>query len=53
MAPSSEDLFDEEPPSINPYEVLGIEKLATADEIKSAYRRAALKNHPGMRSIEY
>jgi DnaJ family protein C protein 9 len=48
MAPRSEDLFDEDDvPSINPYEVLGIEKTATAGEVKSAYRKAALKNHPG------
>lgn len=28
------------------YEILGISKNATADEIKKAYRRAALKHHP-------
>ncbi|MDE3168559.1 MAG: molecular chaperone DnaJ [Acidobacteriota bacterium] len=28
------------------YEVLGIERSATADQIKSAYRKAALKWHP-------
>ncbi|KFY87631.1 hypothetical protein V500_06861 [Pseudogymnoascus sp. VKM F-4518 (FW-2643)] len=47
MAPTNEELFDEDDaPLINPYEVLGIEKTATANEVKSAYRKAALKNHP-------
>ncbi|KAI9151774.1 hypothetical protein HJFPF1_08984 [Paramyrothecium foliicola] len=41
-----EDIFDEEPPSINPYDVLGLARDATADQIKSAYRKSALKNHP-------
>jgi DnaJ-class molecular chaperone len=49
MAPREEDLMDEDPPSINPYEVLGLEKTASADEVKSAYRKAALKHHPGMK----
>lgn len=42
-----EDVVDSEPPTIDPYEVLELEKTATADQIKSAYRKAALKNHPG------
>ena len=42
-----EDVVDSEPPTIDPYEVLDLEKTATADQIKSAYRKAALKNHPG------
>ncbi|KAI1078099.1 DnaJ domain-containing protein [Whalleya microplaca] len=42
----SDDLLDGEPPSINPYEVLDLERTATSDQIKSAYRKLALKNHP-------
>ena len=30
----------------DPYEVLKVERTATADEIKKAYRRSALRNHP-------
>lgn len=41
---------DEGPPTIDPYEVLGLEAEATADDVKKAYRRLALKHHPGMRS---
>lgn len=39
---------DSEPPTIDPYDTLDLERDATADQIKSAYRKAALKNHPGM-----
>jgi molecular chaperone DnaJ len=28
------------------YEILGVAKSANADEVKSAYRKAALKWHP-------
>ncbi|KAF7552813.1 hypothetical protein G7046_g7291 [Stylonectria norvegica] len=42
-----EDVADSEPPTIDPYDVLDLEKTATADQIKSAYRKAALKHHPG------
>ncbi|KAF1845220.1 DnaJ-domain-containing protein [Cucurbitaria berberidis CBS 394.84] len=34
------------PPSIDPYEVLGLETEATADDVKKAYRKLALKHHP-------
>ncbi|KAJ9635252.1 hypothetical protein H2201_003212 [Coniosporium apollinis] len=43
---SLEDLSDEPPSSINPYETLGLDKSATADQVKTAYRKAALKHHP-------
>ncbi|KAK4454004.1 DnaJ domain-containing protein [Podospora aff. communis PSN243] len=43
---SYDDVADEEPPSIDPYEVLGLDREATADQVKSAYRKAALKTHP-------
>ena len=32
----------------NPYETLGVSKDASADEIKSAYRRLAKKYHPDL-----
>lgn len=47
-----EDATDGELPNLDPYETLDLERSATADEVKSAYRKAALKNHPGtMQSI--
>lgn len=44
-----EEIGEEEdgPPTINPYEVLGLEREATADDVKKAYRKMALKHHPG------
>ena len=44
-----EDIGEEAdgPPTISPYEVLGLEREATADDVKKAYRRMALKHHPG------
>ncbi|CAM1501905.1 Fc.00g038890.m01.CDS01 [Cosmosporella sp. VM-42] len=43
---SDHEDIPEEPPTIDPYEVLDLEKDATSDQIKSAYRKAALMNHP-------
>ncbi|KAF1829135.1 DnaJ-domain-containing protein [Decorospora gaudefroyi] len=41
------DIQDEDgPPTIDPYEVLGLETDATADDVKKAYRKLALKCHP-------
>ena len=44
---SPEDITDAEPPTIDPYEVLNLDRDATPEQVKSAYRKAALKNHPG------
>ncbi|KAI0382145.1 DnaJ domain-containing protein [Hypomontagnella monticulosa] len=41
-----DDSMDDEPPVIDPYEVLGLERTANESQIKSAYRKLALKNHP-------
>lgn len=46
MAPAEEILVDEAPTSINPYEVLGLTKDASAHDIKTAYRKQALLHHP-------
>ncbi|KAI2628767.1 DnaJ domain-containing protein [Hypoxylon sp. NC1633] len=43
---NSEGLAAGEPPIIDPYEVLGLERAANERQIKSAYRKLALKNHP-------
>jgi DnaJ family protein C protein 9 len=49
-----DDIEDEEgPPVIDPYEVLGLEAEATAEDVKKAYRKLALKHHPGMHVIHY
>ncbi|KKA30030.1 hypothetical protein TD95_001510 [Thielaviopsis punctulata] len=46
MSSPSENSFNEEPPAIDPYEVLGLSRDASDAQVKSAYRKAALKNHP-------
>jgi DnaJ family protein C protein 9 len=46
------DIDEEEgPPTIDPYEVLGLETEVTADDVKKAYRKLALKCHPGTRHL--
>lgn len=51
-SPSSDDLVEDGPPVIDPYEVLGLEREATADQVKTAYRKAALRSHPGKQMRE-
>ncbi|KAF2237243.1 DnaJ-domain-containing protein [Viridothelium virens] len=46
MPSKSEDLIDDAPTSINPYEVLSLPQDASPSQIKTAYRRAALRHHP-------
>lgn len=48
IMPSRKDDVSEDPPTINPYEVLGLSEKASPDDVKSAYRKQALKHHPGM-----
>jgi DnaJ family protein C protein 9 len=38
--------IEEAPTSIDPYTTLNLDKTATNDQIRSAYRKAALKHHP-------
>lgn len=47
-----QDIGEDGPPAIDPYEVLGLETEATADDVKKAYRKLALKCHPGAHSQE-
>jgi DnaJ family protein C protein 9 len=42
-----ESEMEDAPPSIDPYTVLGLETSATEDDVKKAYRKLALKHHPG------
>lgn len=42
----------EAPTEINPYAVLGLETSASPDDVKKAYRKAALKHHPDKASPE-
>jgi DnaJ homolog subfamily C member 9 len=53
MPARDQDLLNDPPSSINPYIILEIEENASADEIKSAYKKKALKHHPGMNFVPF
>ncbi|CAF9927138.1 MAG: hypothetical protein HETSPECPRED_006516, partial [Heterodermia speciosa] len=40
------DVAGEPPKVVNPYKVLGLSKTSTATEVKTAYKKLALKHHP-------
>lgn len=41
------DPAEEPPKAVNPYKALGLSKTSTAAEVKTAYKKLALKHHPG------
>ena len=43
-----EDLSDIPPTDINPYEILQVDQSASPSDVKTAYKKLALKHHPGM-----
>lgn len=42
-----EDFSLEPPTTIDPYKVLELDTTASASEVKSAYKKLALRHHPG------
>ncbi|PFH60981.1 hypothetical protein XA68_18454 [Ophiocordyceps unilateralis] len=46
MSDAEDLVVGDEPPAVEPYEILGLDRSATPEQIRSAYRKAALKNHP-------
>ena len=42
-----EDLSTEPPSDIDPYDVLQLKRTASVNEVKSTYKRLALRHHPG------
>lgn len=51
-SPQQGEALNQPPTEIDPYEILSLSKDATADQVKSAYRKAALKHHPDKAALE-
>lgn len=52
MAKGVKPVEDEQMPSVEEdlYKILGVESNATAEAIKTAYKKNALRHHPGTQS---
>lgn len=46
-----ESIAEAVPKDIDPYKTLNLISTASADEIKSAYKKLALRHHPGTNTI--
>lgn len=46
---AKEETLEDIPTLVDPYTTLEVDEEATADQIKSAYRKLALAHHPGQR----
>ena len=42
-----DDISENPPKNIDPYKTLNLDSSASAAEVRSAYKKLALKHHPG------